>query len=255
MKVVTINLNGLKNPAERGFGDWLKQQDADVICIQNLRCREAKIADEFYEPKGYFGFFADGDNPDEGGTAIYSREMPKAALRGFGYLDADLDGRFVQVDFEQVSVASVLFPTAAPDDDEALNKKFHFMEHFINHLKKTRRKRREFIFAGTYYMAHKTTDLGNWQNAQREPGFLPEERAWLDQVTGPVGFVDAFRVINKKENQHSYWPFDEAKANGMRIDYQMVTPNLADYVMSAKVQHDARFSPFCPVEIEYDCDL
>lgn len=252
MKVVTINVNGLINAADRGFLDWLEHSDIDVVCVQDLRIREKDIPDSLMEVPGYFGFFFDADDPDQGGVGIYCRDMPKAIIRGLGIPDIDMEGRFLQADFDRFSVCSVLFPRAS--DEEELEHKFAFMEQFQTHLRKTRRKRREFIFAGTFHMAHRTIDLGNWQDHQRTSGFLPEERAWMDQVLGPMGYVDAFRLMNREERQHTWWPYDEAQRNGLRLDYQILTPGLAEYVFSARIITEPRVSPHCMLEIDYDLD-
>ncbi|TGG91759.1 exodeoxyribonuclease III [Natronospirillum operosum] len=252
MKIVTINVNGLINAADRGFLHWLEHSDVDVVCIQDLRIKEKDIPESLLEVPGYFGFFFDADDPEMGGVGIYTREMPKAIIRGLGVPQVDMEGRFLQADFDRFSVCSVLFPRATDEDEQEL--KFQFMDAFGNHLKKTRRKRREFIFAGTFHIAHRTIDLGNWQEYQRTSGFLPEERAWMDQMLGPMGYIDAFRLINRKDRQHTWWPYDEAQRNGQRLDYQILTPNLADYVFDARIITEPRISPHCMVEVEYDFD-
>lgn len=252
MKVITINVNGLINAADRGFIDWLEKADVDVVCVQDLRLREKDIPDNMLEVAGYFGFFFDADDPAQGGVGIYCRDMPKAIIRGLGHPEADMEGRFIQADFDRFSVCSVLFPSAS--DEEEQDHKFRFMDLFQTHLKKTRRKRREFIFSGSFHIAHKTIDLGNWQEYQRTSGFLPEERAWMDQVLGPMGYVDAFRLVNRGERQHTWWPYDEAQRNGLRIDYQLLTPNLADAVLDARIMTEPRVSPHCMLAIEYDLD-
>lgn len=249
MKVVSVNLNGMANAVERGFIDWLLTTDADVVCVQNLRAKEYQLPRACLEVPGFEAFFADAEADDFSGVGIYCREMPKAIIRGLGFHQCDNEGRFIQADFEMFSVGSFLFPYA--DDEDSQNLKFEFMEQFQSHLKKTRRKRRDFIFCGTTHIAHRTIDLGNWAQHQRESGFLPEERAWMDQVLGPIQFVDAFRKLNKQELQHTWWPFDEAQRFGMRIDYQLITPNLAPYVDSARIITEPRFSPHCMIEIEY----
>lgn len=249
MKVVSLNLNGMQNAIKRGFLDWMSSTDADVVCVQNLKAKEYQLPASCTEIPGFEAFFADAEEDETSGVGIYCRQMPKAIIRGLGFAQCDAEGRFIQADFDQFSICSVLFPWAVNNDD--VEKKLHFMENFQAHLRKTRRKRREFIFTGTFYFAHKTIDLGNWEQHQREPGFLPEERAWMDQVLGPLEYVDAFRQINKKELQHTWWPFDEAQRFGTRIDYQLVTPELAPYIDQARIVTDPRFSPHCMLEVDY----
>jgi len=253
MKVITLNVNGIVNAAEHGFLEWLEQRDVDVVCIQDTRAKEYQLPPAFLEVPGYNAFFFDAEQDGYAGTAIYCRTMPKAVIRGFGNPTLDLQGGFIQADFDNVSVASVWVPEAHYLED--VDSKLEYLDALQQHLKRTRRKRRDFIFAGCYQIAHRSVDLGNWERHQRDPGFLPEERAWMDQAVGPIGFVDAFRLLNKKDRQHSFWPFDEAQANGSRIDYQLITPNLADFVINAQIIREPRVSPHCPVLIEYDMDL
>lgn len=253
MKVITINVNGIVNAAQRGFLQWLEQQDVDVVCVQDTRTKEYQLPESFLEVPGYHAFFFDAEEDDHAGTAIYTRTMPKAIIRGFGNPIYDLQGGFIQADFDSVSVASVWVPQA--HYLEEVDAKLEYLEALQQHLKRTRRKRRDFIFAGCYQIAHRSVDLGNWERHQREPGFLPEERAWMDQALGPIGFVDAFRLNNKSDRQHTFWPFDEAQANGSRLDYQLITPNLADFVVDSTILREPRMSPHCPVLVEYDMDL
>jgi exodeoxyribonuclease-3 len=253
MKVLTLNVNGIVNAAERGFLEWLATVDADVVCIQDTRSKEYQLPESILEVPGFNAFFFDADEDGYAGTAIYSRVMPKAVIRGFGNMSCDLQGGFIQADFDNVSVASIWVPQVTYIED--VDPKLDYLEALQQHFKKTRRKRRDFIFAGSFHIAHRSVDLGNWESHQREPGFLPEERAWMDQVTGPIGFVDGFRVVNKKDRQHTFWPFDEAQANGARYDYQFVTPTIADYIVEATIIREPRVSPHCAVQIEYDMDL
>ncbi len=253
MKIVTLNLNGIENAAERGFVEWMQSTDADVVCVQDLRAKEYQIPENLLELDGWNGFFFDAEEDGFSGVGIYSRVMPKAIIRGLGFPKCDIEGRFIQADFDRFSIGTFLAPWARDEDD--LEPKLEFLEQFKAHLKKTRRKRRDYIFCGTLHVAHKTIDLGNWEQMQRTPGFLPEERAWMDQVTGPLGYVDCFRQLNKKELQHTWWPYDEAQRNGLRVDYQLITPDLAPYIDSVSIIAEPRLSPHCGVAIDYDLDL
>lgn len=250
MKVISLNVSGLGNAIEHGLLDWLGKIDAEVICLQDMRTKEQELAKEITEVGDYHSFFYDAERAAYGGTAIYTRTMPKAIIRGFGSSDHDLHGGFLQADFDNVSIASVWVPPAAYADE--VDEKLDYLAALHQHLVRTRRKRRNFIFAGCYQIAHRTIDLGNWQSHQRDPGFLPEERAWMDQAMGPLGFIDAFRLKNNLERQHTYWPFDEAQANGLRLDYQLITPKLADFVVAAEILREPRMSPHCAVLVDYE---
>ena len=253
MRIISLTLNGLKAAAQAGLFDWLREIEADVVCLQNTLDREYKLPDDVLYPDGFNGYFFEGETDDYSGVAIYTREMPKAIMTGLGFPGCDYQGRYIQADFEHVSVGSVLFPKE--DAFHSLEDKLSFQKEFLSHLKKTRRKRRDFIFCGNFEVAHKTIDVANWQQHQETSGFLQEERAFLDQAFGPVGFVDAFREANFGENQFTCWADEETKRRnqgGMRIDYQICTPNLRQYIVEAKVLRDTDFGNHAPVLVEYE---
>lgn len=253
MKIINVNLNGIRRAVERGFLEWLQQQDADVICVQNLQARSYELDDSILYPQGYEGYFFDADKENFSGTGVYCRKLPKAIMTGLGFEQSDFEGRYIQADFDKVSIGSFLMP-----DNSSPQEKYAFMEHFNEYLKKLRRKRREYIICGSWYTAHKTIDLADWANNQDTPGFRPVERAWLDQVFGPMGFLDAFREVNREENQFSWYPdLDQPKnrQDGWRIDYQVTGPNMRRNIVNAWFDTQANFSEHVPLVIEYDLEL
>lgn len=255
MRIISLHVNGLKKAAEQGLFEWLNEEQADVVCIQNTLDREYKLPDSVLYPDGYNGYFFEGETDDYSGVAIYTRELPKAIMTGLGFPACDFQGRYIQADFEHVSIGSILFPKE--DAFHSLEDKLAFQQEFLNHLKKTRRKRRDFIFCGNFEAAHKTIDVADWRQQQDQSGFLLEERAFLDQVFGPVGFVDAFREANFGENQFTYWPNEEARrrnSEGFRFDYQICTPDLRQFVVESKIMKNQIFSNHAPVLVEYEFD-
>ena len=250
MKVVSLNLGGIKQAVERGFLDWLQAQDADVVCVQDVRCKTWQLGDAIERPDGWEGFFFDAEQDDFSGTGVYCRQMPKAVMTGLGFELADRDGRFMQVDFDKVSVASFLMPNGENPAEIKL-----FMEQFLDYLTKLRRKRREYIICGSWNIAHKTIDLANWQDNQLSIGFRPEERAWMDQVMGPLGYIDAFREANRETDQFTFWPDSQrprARQEGWRLDYQVVGPNLQRSIKKAWIDPSVEFSDHAPVYVEYE---
>ena len=250
MKVISLNVGGIKQAVERGFLDWLKDQDADVVCIQDVRTKSWKLGDALERPEGWEGYFFDAEQDDFAGTGIYCRKTPKAVMTGLGFELADREGRFMQADFEKVSVASFLMPSGANPAEKRL-----FLEQYLEFLTKLRRKRREFIICGTWNIAHKTIDLANWQDNQLSIGFRPEERAWMDQAFGPLGFIDAFREVNRDTDQFTFWPDAKAerlRQEGWRLDYQVVGPNLRKNIKRAWIDDSVKFSDHAPVFVEYD---
>ena len=223
MRVVSISVNGLAQAVDRGFFDWLAKQDADVICVQDHRMRAYEIEDLGLIPEGYEAYFIDGEKNEDGGVGIYTRHFPKAIMYGFASEQADREGRFIQADFDKVSVASVLAPSAlgreetivGENEETALDHKDAFMEAYGLHMQKTLRKRRQFIFCANLQVAHHVTDASSRYHKLDVSGFLPHERAWLDKLFDELGAIDAFREINKQSNQFTWWP-EWARA-GVRI--------------------------------------
>lgn len=250
MKVITLNLGGIRQAVEKGFLEWLQEQDADVVCVQDVRTKSYKLGDALERPDGWEGYFFDAEQDDFAGTGIYCRSMPKAIMTGLGFELADREGRFIQADFEKVSVCSFQMPSGINPVEKKL-----FMEQFLEFLTKLRRKRREYIICGSWNIAHKTLDLANWQDNQLSIGFRPEERAWMDQVFGPLGYIDAFREVNREADQYTFWPNldrDRDRQEGWRLDYQVVGPNLRKTVKKAWIDSKVAFSAHAPVIVEYD---
>lgn len=257
MRVITFNTQGIEQATERGFFDWMQRQDADVVCLQDLRAKEYQLDAAKYHPDGYYPYFFDAFEDGYSGVAIYTRHLPKAIMTGLGFEQCDYQGRFIQADFEKVSVSSLLVPNGLKDHEAQMEKEA-FMQQLMGHFKKTLRKRRDFIFCGTLHMAHRTVDLSNWYVNQTVSGFLPSERAWMEELTGELGYIDAFREVNKADRQYTWWPdYNRARKlnEGARIDYQITTANLADSVGAVSIVKDVDFSEHAPLVIDYDFDL
>jgi len=256
MKVISVNVNGIRSAQKKGFFEWLKNQKADVVCLQEIKAQAHQLDEEIFYPKNYHSFYFEAEKKGYSGVGIYCREKPDNVVVGLGegWEDMDAEGRYIQADFGALSVASIYLPSGS-SSDERQQVKFSFMDRFTDTLKSMRRKRRDFILCGDWNIVHKEIDIKNWKSNQKNSGCLPEERAWLDQVFGPLGFVDAFRVVNQQADQYTWWSNRGqawAKNVGWRIDYQVVTPKLKDAIKSASIYKDQRFSDHAPLTIVYD---
>ncbi|NOX91152.1 MAG: exodeoxyribonuclease III [Gammaproteobacteria bacterium] len=260
MRIITANVNGIRAAEKKGFFAWLKKQDADVVCIQETKAQENQLeADDFY-PAGYHCYYFDAEKKGYSGVAIYSRQKPDRIIRGLGegFEDMDAEGRFIQADFtredgSKLSVVSLYLPSGS-SKEERQQIKFSFMERFTDRLKAMRRQRREFVLCGDWNIVHREIDIKNWKSNQKNSGCLPEERAWLDQLFGPMSFIDAFRIVNQEAGQYTWWSNrGQAWANnvGWRIDYQIVTPALGDTIKDASIYKTERFSDHAPLIIDY----
>ena len=257
MRVISVNTNGIRAANKKGFFDWLKKVDADVICIQETKAQIDQLTDPVFMPEGYYCEYHDAEKKGYSGVAIYSKVEPKKVIKGIGWHDIDVEGRYIEFQFGKLSVIS-LYMHSGSSGEERQQVKFDFMDRFMPYLQSLRRKRREFIICGDWNIAHKKIDIRNWRSNQKNSGFLPEEREWMTQLFDEVGFVDAFRVVNQEEHQYTWWSNrGQAWANntGWRIDYQIITPKLKDAVQSADIYKDERFSDHAPLIIDYAWDL
>ena len=256
MKIISANVNGIRSAENKGFFKWLEKQNADVVCLQEIKAQSHQLESEVFYPKNYHCYYVEAEKKGYSGVAIYSKVKPNKLIRGLGkgWDDMDSEGRYIQADFDEISVASIYLPSGS-SGDERQKVKFSFMDRFTNTLKSIRRKRNEFVICGDWNIVHKEIDIKNWKSNQKNSGCLPEERAWLDKVFGPLGFVDAFREVNQLPEQYTWWSNRgqaRAKNVGWRIDYQVITPGLKDKVKSAAIYKEKWFSDHAPLTIEYD---
>ena len=254
MKIITLNANGIRSASNKGFIDWMLKQDADVVCLQEIKAQTEQLDTRILQSPGYCGFFNSAEKKGYSGVALYSRREPDKVIDQLGWDTADREGRFLQADYNGVSIVSLYLPSGT-SGVERQTVKYDFMARFEAVLTAMRRQGREVIICGDWNIAHKEIDLKNWRSNRKNSGFLPEERAWMDKVFGEFGMVDAFRVVNQEAEQYTWWSNrgqSWAKNVGWRIDYQVVTPGLTDHIKSVSIYKQQRFSDHAPLTIEYD---
>ena len=257
MRVITINLNGIRSAARRGFFEWMQRQDADVVCVQETRAHPEQCTPRMLRPRGYYGFLHCGERKGYAGVAVYTRKQPDNVRMGMGVADFDNEGRYVQVDFGALSVSSLYLPSGA-SGPARLAAKFAFMREFHTLLERLRAGGREHVICGDWNIAHNEIDLKNWRSNRKNSGFLPEERAWLSSIFDELKYVDVFRRLNPSPEQYTWWSNRGdawAKNVGWRIDYQVATPGVASKARAESIYKRKRFSDHAPLTIDYDYDL
>ncbi len=265
MKIVSANLNGIRAAAKKGFFDWMLKESPDVVCIQETKAQIEQLDADVFSPPGYFRYFFDAQKKGYSGTAIYSKKEPDAITTGLGWEVADTEGRYIQADFGDLSVASLYLPSGSSKDDRQVLK-MEFLEQMKPLLKEMAHSPRQYIVCGDWNIVHKKIDIKNFNGNKKRSGCLPEERAWLDQLFGDdeaasddiIGLCDAFRVLNKEEHQYTWWSNrGQAWANntGWRIDYQVISPSLAPLLTSTSIYKEERFSDHAPIIMDYDREL
>lgn len=254
MRIVSLNVNGVRSAARKGFFHWMDKQNADVVCLQETKAQTHQLEDPIYWPKGYQCYYLDAVKKGYSGVALYSRREPDEVIQGIGWPDMDAEGRYLEARFGPLSVVSLYLPSGS-SSEERQAVKFDFMNRFLPYLRKCAQSGRNYIFCGDWNIAHKPIDLKNWRSNQKNSGFLPEERAWLDVVFEEDGWVDAFRVVNQEPEQYTWWSNRGqawAKNVGWRIDYHVTSPSLRDAIRAAHVYKEERFSDHAPLTIDYD---
>lgn len=254
MRIISINVNGIRAAAKKGLFTWLEQQQADVVCLQETKAKIHQLHDAIFHPAGFHCYYHDAQKPGYSGVAVYSRHEPLQVKYGLGLPYLDQEGRYLEVQFEHLSVVS-LYLQSGSSSEVRQQLKFRFLDDFMPYLRRLHHSQKDYVLCGDWNIAHKNIDLKNWKSNQKNSGFLPEERAWMDELLGDAQFVDAFRAVNQEEEQYTWWSNRGqawAKNVGWRIDYQIVTPGLKDKVQAASIYKDERFSDHAPLIIDYE---
>lgn len=257
MKIMTLNLNGIRSAQRKGFFDWMPTQNADVVCVQEVKCHVAVMPPELFALDGYYSYFHDAVKPGYSGVGLFCRKRPDEVIWGIGMPDMDAEGRWIEARYGDLSIVSIYVPsgTSGPERQAV---KFDFLARFKAKLQELMASGREYILCGDFNIAHKNIDLKNWRSNQENSGFLPDERAWLDWLFLDAGFVDVFRTLNAKEEQYTWWSRRgqaRAKNVGWRIDYHVATPGIAKQARGEAIYTAQEFSDHAPLTLEYDYTL
>jgi exodeoxyribonuclease-3 len=259
-RLVTLNLNGIRSAASKGFFDWAQAAGADCMGVQEVRAQAADMAGRFDALGPLAGHFHLAQKKGYAGVGLYTRKEPSDVSAGFDKDEFDAEGRWLEARYDtpkrRFSVVSCYFPSGSSGEDRQAAK-FRFLDRLYPHLMKLKAER-EFILVGDVNIAHQEIDLKNWKSNQKNSGFLPEERAWMSKLLGEGGLVDVFRTLNPKPEQYTWWSNrGQAWANnvGWRLDYHLATPGIAATARREQIYLAQRFSDHAPVIIDYDFNL
>ena len=259
-RLVTLNLNGIRSAANKGFAPWAEQLDADCMGVQEVKAQADDVAGRFESVAGLDGHFHYAHKKGYSGVGLYTKRAPSEVKVGFGNKEFDAEGRYVETRYDtakrKFSVISCYFPSGS-SGEERQAAKFRFLARIYPHLVKLKAER-EFILVGDINIAHQEIDLKNWKSNQKNSGFLPEERAWLTKLIDKAGLVDVFRTLNHKPEQCTWWSQRgqaRAKNVGWRLDYHLATPAIAATAKRESIYLAQRFSDHAPLVIDYDFKL
>ncbi len=257
MRIISANLNGIRSASSKGFFEWMKATDADVVGVQEMKAQASDLTPKMVAPDGYRGYFHYAEKKGYSGVGIYCRNEPDNIIEGIGHAGFDAEGRYVRADFGDLSVISVYVPSgsSSPERQEA---KFTFLDEFYPVLDRLRQEGREIVLCGDWNIAHQEIDLKNWKSNQKNSGFLPEERAWLSKIFDSQGWVDVYRRVYPETTDECYtWWSNRgqayAKNVGWRLDYQISTGGIAETAREASIYKGQRFSDHAPLIVDYEC--
>ncbi|QQD18204.1 endonuclease/exonuclease/phosphatase family protein [Spongiibacter nanhainus] len=255
MRIISYCADSIVEAAQNGFFDWVLQQDADIFCIQNLAIAEYKLRDDVYFPRDYNPYFFDAADGKSNGVAIYTRQLPKAIMTGLGFLDFDMEGRYIQADFDNISIGSLLAPSAYDGNDNEQIRKNQFFEQYLAHLHKVRNKRRDFVICGNWNIAHKSIDIQDVKGNHGVSGSLTDEQQWMERLFHEEHYADAFRLVNTDADEFSWWPGGEPGKDGWRVDYQIVSERMIPKVEHGAIYKVQQFGKHAPIIMDYDYEL
>ena len=254
MKVLTLNVCGIRASQKKGLFRWLKKIKPDLICLQEVRALKEQISTDDFEINGYMRHMAVADKKGYSGVCIYCKESPKSVNINFGSKLFTSEGRFIELELEKLDIISIYFPSGSSGETRQ-KLKYQFMSKFESYLKKIQKKVKPILICGDWNIAHKEIDIKNWKANQKNSGFLPDERKWIDKILNHYGCIDTFRSINKDPHHYTWWS-NRGRAwdnnVGWRIDYQMLSSPKKIKILSADIYKKERFSDHSPLIIDYD---
>ena len=256
LRIITLNLNGIRSAWNKGVLPWMAAQKADIVCLQELKAQEADLSEDMKAPDGLDAYYHVAEKKGYSGVGLWCRREPDDVKIGLGNTEFDAEGRYLQADFGKLSAISLYLPSgsSSPERQEA---KFRFMDFFYPHLVELAQSGRDVLVCGDWNIAHREIDLKNWRGNRKNSGFLPEERAWIGRVLDEAGWSDVYRRLHPATTDECYtWWSNRGQAwvknVGWRIDCQLATPGLAATARAASVYKEQRFSDHAPLTVDYD---
>ena len=251
MRLLSWNVNGIRAAQRKGFVDWVSQNGPDILCIQETKASPEQLSEELTAMPGYHVYFSSAERKGYSGVATYSNVKPQNVAHGLGIEKFDNEGRILRMDYADFTLFNIYFPNGK-SSEERLDYKMEFYDAFLEHLGQLKRQGRNVVVCGDVNTAHKEIDLARPKPNEKISGFLPVERAWMDQWVSH-GYVDTLRMFNQEPGQYSWWDArggGRSKNVGWRIDYFFVSESMKDKVTGAFIMPDVMGSDHCPIGID-----
>lgn len=251
MKIITYNVNGLRAAVTKGFTEWLSEQKADVVCLQETKLQPDQFPFAIFESMGYHCYLQSAEKKGYSGVALLCKQKPDWVVYGMGIEKYDREGRFIRADFGDLSIVSVYHPSGTTGEERQAFK-MEWLEAFQSYVVTLRETRPNLILCGDYNICHEPIDIHNPKGNEKNSGFLPEEREWMTRFLS-AGFTDTFRYLHPDRQQYTWWSYrfnSRSQNKGWRIDYCMVTDSLQTKIKNASILNDAFHSDHCPAVLE-----
>ena len=254
IKLVSWNVNGIRAVSKKEeFWDWFDNTDADIINFQEVRATQKQIPKKLADIDGFHKCYNEAEKKGYSGVGTYSKIEPVSVTKGLGIEELDLEGRVLRVEYPEFILFNIYFPNSG-QDGKRLDFKIQFCNALLKQLVELKNQGKNVVITGDYNIAHHPIDVYNPKNCEGKSGYLPEERAWLDQLE-EAGFVDTFRMFDEGENNFTWWSYRfkaRERNSGWRLDYFYVNEEMKDNVKSAKILADIYGSDHCPVTLELE---
>lgn len=253
LNIISYNVNGIRSAIDKGFWEWVGNNDFDIICLQETKALPEQTDMGPAEAMGYQHFWHSAEKKGYSGVAIFTRRKPDLVAEGCGIEKYDREGRILRADFGDWTLLNCYFPSGTTGDERQAFK-MGFLDDFYTWVNELRSTRPQLVIVGDYNIAHQEIDIHDPKGNKKSSGFLPEERAWMTQWFGN-GFVDGFRYLHPQKVEYSWWSFranSRANNKGWRIDYQSVTDNMKHLLKDARHIGEAMHSDHCPVWLQMD---
>jgi exodeoxyribonuclease-3 len=251
LRLISWNVNGIRAIQKKGFLDWFKKENPDILCIQETKAHPDQLDEELKNVPGYESYFSSAEKKGYSGVVTYTKLKPKNVSNGIGIKRFDSEGRFIITEFDEFTLFNIYFPNGKASE-ERLQYKMDFYDAFLKHCKKLLKEGKKIIVCGDVNTAHKEIDLARPKENSEISGFLPQEREWIDKFLA-AGFLDTFRIFSQEPEQYTWWDMvtrARERNVGWRIDYFYISENLREKIISAKIHQDVTGSDHCPISIE-----